>query len=152
MKAAVIYYSKSGKTKKIAEKIAQEKGADLFFIEPENPYGTYISSVIRAGKELKSKKAVGTKTKIFDFSKYEVIFIGFPIWHGTLPFFFQEYIKKCAIDGKRIIPFATATASGKESALLTLQNILPNSKITEYFYTSAIKKADVDKWLSELKL
>ena len=56
MKAAVIYYSKAGTTKKIAEKIAATFNADLYFVEPEKAYGSYISAVIRLpGRRLAKK-------------------------------------------------------------------------------------------------
>ena len=152
MKCAVIYYSKSGATRKIAEKIQAGKNADLYLVEPEDAYGGYISSVARVGKEKLTGKTAGLKTAVSDFSEYDVVFIGFPIWYGTLPPFLQEYIRQCDLKGKRIIPFATAGANGRESALKTLQELLPGSNITDYFYTSMIKKADADQWLAGLSI
>ena len=152
MKFAVIYYSKSGITKGIAEKIQAKKAADLFLVEPEDAYGSYISSIARVGKEKLTGKTARLKTKVSDFSSYDVIFIGFPVWYGTLPSFLQEYIRQCDLKGKRIIPFTTAGANGRESALKTLQELLPYSIITDCFYTSMIKKADAEKWLAELEI
>lgn len=152
MNCAVVYYSKSGTTKKIAEKIQKKKEADLFLVEPEEAYGNYLSAVVRVGKEKLTKKEVKLKTEISDFADYDVIFIGFPVWYGTLPRFLQEYINKCNFKDKRIIPFATAGANGKESSFDTLKALLPGSKIRDYFYTSKVKKADVDKWLDEMDI
>jgi hypothetical protein len=75
------------------------------------------------------------------------VFIGFPVWCGTVPDFLQEYICKANLTGKRIIPFATASANGKESSLKTLKSLLPDSTITDYFYTSSRQPADVQAWL-----
>ena len=151
MKAAVIYYSRSGVTRKIAEKVQKKFDADMFFVEPEKAYGNYMASVVRVMGERASKNDPTLKTKVADFSSYDVVFIGFPVWAATLPQFLQEYISKAGLERKRVIPFATAGGNGKETSLKTLKELLPKSNITDYFYTSLIKKADVDAWLEGIK-
>lgn len=151
MKAAVIYYSKSGTTGKIAEKIKKAFDADLFFVEPQKEYGNYISAIIRVAGEKLAKKAPVLKTEVADFSSYNTVFIGFPVWYNTLPGHLQEYIGKADLAGKRVIPFATAGSNGKESSLKTLHKLCPKSNITDYFFTSLTKKADVDKWLQSIR-
>lgn len=151
MKAAVIYYSKSGTTKKIAEKVASAFEAELYFVEPEKAYGSYISAVVRVAGEKLTKKDPVLKTEIADFSSYDTVFIGFPVWYSTLPKHLQEYISKADLAGKRVIPFATAGANGKESSLETVKKLCPKSNITDYFYTSMTTKADVDAWLKGIK-
>lgn len=150
MKSAVIYYSKSGVTKRIAETIKEKFGADMYFVEPENAYGSYISAVARVGKEKLTRKNPGLKTKPSDFSSYDVVFIGFPVWYGTMPSFEQEYVSKCNLDGKAVIPFAAAGANGRESSLDTVRKLCPNSKVGHYLYSSRLNKADVSKWLDEI--
>lgn len=150
MKAAVIYYSKSGKTKAIADKIAAEFEAEVYSVEPQKAYGNYLSAVIRVGGEIRRKESPVLKTKPGDFSAYDTVFIGFPVWYGTLPSFLQEYIKGSKLGKKRIIPFATAGANGKASSLETLRELLPDAEITDYFYTSRRKQQDVDAWLREI--
>ena len=151
MKAAVIYYSKAGTTKKIAEKIAAAFNADLHFVEPEKAYGSYISAVIRVAGEKIRKKDPALKSKVADFSSYDTVFIGFPVWYSTMPNHLQEYVSKADLAGKRVIPFATAGANGKESSLETVKKLCPKSNITDYFYTSMTSKGDVDAWLKGIK-
>ena len=62
MKAAVVYYSRSGVTKKIAEKIQAKFHADMIFVEPEKKYGSFPSAIIRVIREKKGKKAPAAKT------------------------------------------------------------------------------------------
>lgn len=150
MKAAVIYYSRSGVTKRIAEKVQKKFDADMYFVEPEKAYGNNASAVVRVIGEKASKNDPVLKTKIADFSAYDTVFIGFPIWAGSLPQFLQEYISKANLDGKRVIPFATAGANGKERSLKLLKELLPKSDITDYFYTSMMKGADADAWLERI--
>ena len=151
MKTAVIYYSRSGVTKKIAEKVQKKFNSDMYFVEPEKAYGNYASAVARVIGEKTSKNDPVLKTKVADFSGYDVVFVGFPVWASSLPQFLQEYISKAGLDGKRVIPFATAGANGKESSLKRLKELLPKSNITDYFYTSMVKKADADAWLEGIR-
>lgn len=152
MKCAVIYYSNSGITRKIAEKVQAAFDADIYAVEPEKAYGGYISAVVRAGLELLVGRAPALKGAVADFSSCDVVFIGFPVWYGTLPKFLQDYINRAGLAGKRVIPFATAGANGKESSLKTLKKLLPDSEITDYFYTSRKEVADPDAWIKGIKL
>lgn len=150
MKSAVIYYSRSGRTKAIADKLKNRFDADLFSIEPEKAYGSYLSAVLRNGKEKLSKKAAGVATPAADFASYDVIFVGFPVWYGTMPDFMQEYIKKCKITGKKIIPFATAGANGRDSSLETVKALFAGCEISDYFYTTKPKSSEADAWIGGL--
>ena len=152
MKCAVIYYSRSGVTKAIADKVAAAFDADMFFVEPEKAYGNYASSVIRVIGEKVGKKERLLKTPVSDFSAYDTIFIGFPVWAGTVPDFMQEYLREADLAGKRVIPFATAGANGRESSLNAIKSLCPKSNVTDYFYTSMTKRADAEAWIKGLNL
>ena len=151
MKAAVIYYSRSGNTKKIAEKIAEAFGADMFFVEPVKAYGNYASAIIRVIGEKVSKKSPALKTPVADFSAYDTVFVGFPVWASTVPDFLQEYLSRADLDGKRVIPFATAGGNGKESSFAAIRKLCPDSEITDCFFTSLAEKADADAWLKGIR-
>lgn len=151
MKSAVIYYSRSGITKEIAEKVKAVFGSDMYFVEPEKAYGGYLSAVLRNGAEKLRKKATAVSTPVADLSSYDIIFVGFPVWYGTMPDFMQEYVKKCGVKGKKIIPFATAGANGKESSLATVKQLFIGCDVSDYFYTTKPKSGDADKWIKTLK-
>ena len=151
-KCAVIYYSKSGRTKQVADAIKARTKADMYLVEPEEAYGGYLASIIKVGKEKLTRRPAKLKTKIADFTGYDVIFIGFPVWYGTLPPFFQEYIKQCGLKGKRIIPFATSGGTGKAGSLNTLKELLPESEIdiNNYYFATGSSKPDVNAWLDNI--
>lgn len=151
MKAAVIYYSRGGATKGIAEKLRDAFGAKLYFVEPEKAYGGYLSAVLRNGGEMLRKRPPKVVTPVADFSGYDVVFVGFPVWYGTMPNFMQDYVKACGIHGKRIIPFATAGANGKESSLATVRQLFPDCTVSDYFYTTKPAGAETDAWLNALR-
>lgn len=150
MNTAIIYYSRGGKTESIAKKIQVKTNGDLIKIEPNKQYGSYLGSVVSVAKEKIQGNMVKPTNEINDFSKYDVIFIGFPVWYHTMPTFVQDYLSKCNLKGKRVIPFVTASANGKESSLKTIKTLLPDSNIANYFFTSALKKEDEDAWLNSI--
>lgn len=150
MKSAVIYYSRGGATKSVAEKIKAAFGSDMIFVEPEKAYGGYLSAVIRNGKEKMTKNAAKVKTPVADLSAYDVVFVGFPVWYGTMPTFMQEYVKRCGIKGKTIIPFATAASNGKDSSLATVKEIFSGCTVSDYFYTTKPKSGETDAWVKAL--
>ena len=151
MKAAVVYYSRSGITKKIAEKVQAKFNADMIFVEPEKAYKSFPGAIIRVIREKKGKKIPAPKEAPADFSAYDTVFIGFPVWAATIPDFLQEYIRQADLAGKRVIPFATAGNNGRDESLAALKALLPDSEITDYFYTSMVEKADADAWLEGIR-
>ena len=138
-------------TKRIADLIQAKFNADVYLVEPEKAYGGFLSSVARVVGEKISKKSPALKTAVSDFAPYDIVFIGFPVWAGTVPDFMQEYIRKANLAGKRVIPFATASANGRESSLKTLKALLTDSSITDYLYTSSRQPADIQTWLDGIK-
>lgn len=150
MKAAVIYYSKSGTTRKIADAVAAKFHADVFPVEPVKPYGGFVSSVIRAMKEIQARKPAELKTQPGDFTAYDVIFVGFPVWAGTVPTFEQVYLRDSKFGEQVVIPFATANGTGRDTALATINRLFPRAKVCHYFFSSKAKEGDVNAWLKEV--
>ena len=68
-------------------------------------------------REKKGKKTPAPKETPADFSAYDTVFIGFPVWAATIPDFLQEYIRQADLAGKRVIPFATAGNNGRDESL-----------------------------------
>ena len=83
-KQLVLYYSQTGATEQVAQQIQQLLGADIEAIELENPYsGTYAETIDRVGKERQAGTLPKLKALKSDISKYDVIYLGYPIWYGT---------------------------------------------------------------------
>lgn len=72
MKAAVIYYSRSGVTGAIAEKIKDAFQADLYAVKPEKAYGGYLASVLRNGKEKLTRRTAKVVNSVSDYAEYDV--------------------------------------------------------------------------------
>lgn len=86
----IIYFSCTGNTKAAAEEIQRQTGADMFEIVPEIPYTAedlnYNDDDSRANQEQSDDSArPAISGSIDNFDSYEIVFVGYPIWWGTLP-------------------------------------------------------------------
>lgn len=116
-KKLVAYFSASGVTKKAAEKLAGEQGADLFEIRPVQPYTdadlNWNNSQSRSSAEMKdSSSRVEIAARVPDMAGYDEIFLGFPIWWGVAPHIINSFLEDYDLTGKTIMPFATSGGSG----------------------------------------
>ena len=123
-KILVVYFSRAGEnysvgtvskgsTEIVAEMIAKETGADLFKIEPVSPYPTNYNETVRIARDEKRDNArPKIKNKVNNLKDYDVVFIGYPIWHGDLPMAVYTFFDENDLSGKTIILFSTHEGSG----------------------------------------
>ena len=133
-KKLVAYFSASGVTRSVAEKLADEIGADLFEIVPEKPYTNadldWQNSRSRSSVEMKDRNArPAIASKIDDISRYDVIFVGFPIWWYREPSIIDTFMEAYDFSGKTIVPFATSGGSGLGDAPKNMQALAKGSKV-----------------------
>lgn len=132
-KQLVLYYSQTGATKAVAETIQKMLDADMEAIELENPYtGSYAETIQRAGQERQSGNMPKLKPLTSDLSKYETIYLGFPIWYGTYALPIASLVKEYDFEGKKIVTFCTFGSGGLEPAMADLKNALPKAEIAEH--------------------
>ena len=114
-KKLVVYFSASGITKKLAEKIAQVADADIFEIVPENPYTEadlkWTNPLARCNKEKIGKKDVPVRGRVDNMAEYDTIYLGFPIWYWGAPNVVNTFVKSYDLSGKKIVLFATSGSS-----------------------------------------
>lgn len=135
-RALVAYFSASGVTKKAAEKLAAAAGGDLFEIEPEVPYTSadlnWMDKKSRSSIEMRDKSSrPAIVKKPLDLSKYDSIFVGFPIWWYVAPAIINTFLESCDFSGKKIILFATSSGSGFGNTVRELQVSAPGAQIVE---------------------
>ena len=116
MSTLVAYFSAEGTTKHIAEVFAENVGADIFEITPEQPYTAadikWTNPLARCNREKIGKKDVPVRGTVDDFDKYDTVYIGFPIWYGCAPNVVNTFCKGYDWNGKRVYAFATSGGSG----------------------------------------
>ena len=109
-KVLVTYFSATGNTKKVAEEIAKETGADLFRIEAATPYASNpYQDTDRIKKEAFENERPKVKQLIpeKDMASYDVIFVGSPIWWHQPAMVVSTFLESYDLSGKTVIPFFT---------------------------------------------
>ena len=108
-KMLVVYYSWSnGNTKRIAEKLADEAGADLARIETVTPYqGSYNDVVSQGHREVQKGYMPEIKPLNADIDDYDVIAVGTPTWWYTMAPAVHTFLHSQNWKGKTVIPFMT---------------------------------------------
>ena len=138
MKTLVAYFSASGVTKGVAEKLAEKIGADIYEIKPVKPYTdadlNWMDKNSRSTLEMKDKSSrPEIITGDIDVSKFDRILLGYPVWWYTAPTIINTFLEAYDFSGKEIIIWATSGGSGlgkakDDLAKSTTANII-NGKI-----------------------
>lgn len=132
----VAYFSASGVTKGVAQKIASAVGADLFEIIPERPYSkadlNWLDKRSRSTVEMKDRGCrPGIAFRVVDMEKYDIVFLGFPIWWYREPSIIDTFMDSYNFDGVRLIPFCTSGGSKLGDTYKNLQALAHGADIRE---------------------
>ena len=126
-KPLIVYYSRKGEnywdgqirslpkgnTEVVAEMIADITGGDLFEIDTVQPYAAgYRDCVQQAVAEFRQNARPALKAYPDSLDGYDVIFVGYPNWCGTMPMAMFTFLEHFDLTGKRILPFCTNEGSG----------------------------------------
>ena len=148
-------YLKVGNTAVMAGYIHERlSGSDIFEIEQVVPYpDKYDECTEVAKKEQREDARPGVKTHIADINKYDVIYIGYPIWWGTMPQMMFTFLEEYNLGGKAIIPFCTHEGSSFGRSVNDLKKKCPKSKFLDGLAVrgSDVKKAqkEVNAWIDK---
>ena len=152
-KSAVVYFSQTNNTKKVAEVIKNKTNSDIFEIRTKNPYSEedldWTISDSRANLEQNDPEARPEIETEIDLSAYEKIYLGYPIWWGTVPKIINTFIETDALNGKEVVAFCTSGSSGIEESLNTLKGYGLNVLDGRRFSASASEN-EISEWLKSL--
>ncbi len=151
-KVLVAYFSCTGHTKAVAEKIASLTGGDLYEIVPAEPYSSadlnYSDSNCRANREMNdpsSRPAIGSES--IDISAYDTIIIGYPIWWGTMPRIINTFFDTYDLSGKTIVPFCTSGSSGVSRSVSDIKSAEPGATVANGLRASGANDGNIESWL-----
>ncbi len=132
----VAYFSAGGNTAKLAKKLAESAGADLYEIRPAVLYTradlNWQNKQSRTSVEMSdhsSRPELADKNA--DIAAYDTIYVGFPIWWYIAPTIINSFLESYDFSGKKIVLFATSGGSGFGKAVQNLQPSAPNAEIVE---------------------
>ena len=153
-KALVAYFSASGTTERVAERLAQAIGADLFEIEPEQPYTAadvdWRNASSRSSIEMNDRSCrPAIASHVADMDSYDVVFVGFPIWWYREPSIVDTFMEAYDFAGKLVVPFATSGGSGIGDSGANMAALAPGAKVERGDrLASSITAADLRGWAS----
>ena len=152
---AVIYFSATGNTKRIAERTNDLLNADLIRINPEKPYSeedlNYSNSESRANIEMDDPDSRPEIEAIGELARYKRVFLGFPIWWGEAPRIINTFIESNDLEGKAIYLFATSGSSSIARSLKELRELYPELDIRDGMrFSSSSSDSIISDWLKTL--
>ncbi len=113
--SVVLYFSATGTTKRVAERIAVQSNSDIIEIVPKIEYTSddlNYNSDCRANREQNDSNARPEIKNAIDISSYDIIYLGYPIWWGTNPKIILTLLDTYDFTNKTIIPFCTSGSTG----------------------------------------
>ena len=157
-KTLVAYFSASGTTANLAQKVADAVNGDLFSIVPTIPYSAndldWTNSRSRSSIEMNDKSSrPAIKDHVADISQYDTIFVAFPIWWYIAPTIINTFLESYDLTDKTIVTFATSGGSKMGETCRYLQPSCANSKLVEgKVFNKEATIEELSTWISTLKL
>ena len=154
-KTLVVYYSATGSTKAVAEKIAKTLNADIFELVPEKPYTSADlnwsddNSRVSLEHSDESKREVAlVKSTPDNWEQYDTVYVGYPIWWGIAAWPVNGFVKANDFTGKTVIPFCTSASSGIGESDKQLKVMAKNGDWKDgKRFSSSASDSDIENWL-----
>jgi len=153
----VIYFSATGTTRGVAEKIAALEEADLYEIVPAQAYTDedleYSNPESRATMEQNDPACrPEIAGELPDLSQYETIYLGYPIWWGQEPRIMDRFVESADLGSKTIIPFCTSGSSGIGDSGANLEaNAGSGTWKQGQRFPGDVSEEDLQAWIEEMK-
>lgn len=157
-KTLVAYFSCTGNTKRIAEFVANDTGADLYEIVPAQPYTDedldYGNDKSRSTVEMNdSTVRPEISGNVDGWENYDTIFVGYPIWWSEAPRILDTFVESYDFSNKTVIPFVTSGGSGIGSSADTLESLAGGGNwLSGASFSGSEDEGEVADWVSGLGL
>ena len=155
-RALVAYLSRSGNTRVIAGALSRRFGANLFEIRTVEPYPEdYEETVERARQQRDAAATPELAEQVADIARYQMLFLGFPIWGGALPAPARSFLTTHDLSDKTVALFITHGGYGPGSAAETIAELAPRARLVEPFVLECDQeRATLDRvsaWLDSVE-
>lgn len=148
----VAYFSASGVTAKVAEKLAKAIDADLYEIAPVVPYTktdlNWMDKKSRSSVEMNDRSCRPTiATTVENMDQYDTVFVGFPIWWYREPSIIDTFMEAYDLTGKTVVPFATSGGSGLGDSYKNMQALAPGAKVYDgEQFSQTVSEKTLKEW------
>lgn len=159
-KTLVVYYSATGNTASIAHSIADETGADIFDIQPAQPYTSedldYDNPESRVSKEhadVALRDVALVQETPDDWASYETVLIGYPIWWGEAAYPVASFVKANDFTDKSVIPFCTSASSDTGNSAEQLSELTKSGVwLGGMRFPADVNEDEILQWIDDLGL
>lgn len=156
-KVLIAYFSWSGNTKYIAEKIKLKVGGDIFRIETKTPYPTdYNETAYGIAKKQHEENIHPELKDNSDVSNYDIIFIGTPAWWYTMAPPVMTFLESNNFEGKIIVPFVTHGGGGGYNIADDIKELAKTATVLTplivYGKGNLNTDKEIDNWLKDINL
>ena len=159
-KTLVVYFSATGNTETAANYIAEATSADIFVLEPVEPYTSddlrwtdENSRVVYEHDNPDARAVELVASTVENWDDYDTVFIGYPIWWGIAAWPVDTFVQANDFTGKTVIPFCTSASSGLgDSGELLAEMAGTGEWLEGVRFSSRVTEEDVQAWLDELAL
>ena len=159
-KVLVVYFSAQNHTEAVAQRIAENLGADVFEITPVEEYTSddldWTDSNSRVSREHDDESLRNVEletTTVENWDSYDTVLIGYPIWWGIAAWPVDTFVKANDFNGKTVIPFCTSSSSGLGESGELLQEEANGGNWQEgQRFRSNPSDSDIDEWTQSLNL
>ena len=152
----VVYFSRSGNTESVAERIAERTGADVFEIVTVQDYPEDYNELLDfARNEQRENARPELAEHIEDMDIYDVIFLGYPNWWGDMPMPLYSFLDEYDLSGKTIMPFVTSGGSGFSRTIRSIEDAEPDATVLEGLSIRDRRVGDIstdraiEEWIDE---
>ena len=157
-KTLVAYFSASGVTAKVAAKLAEAIRADLYEIQPAQPYTrsdlNWMDKKSRSSVEMNDRKSrPAIANRVENMAQYDTVFVGFPVWWYREPSIIDTFAEAYDFGGKTIVPFCTSGGSGigpsgeNLQALTKTAMVLPGAR-----FSGRVSAEELKRWAKSLNV
>lgn len=144
-----------GNTELAATMVQKITGSDMFYIEAVKPYPKdYEETTEVAQEELRKNARPELTSQVSDMDSYDVIFLGYPNWWGTMPMPVFTFLELYNFYGKTIIPFCTHEGSGMGHSESDIKKLCPGAKVEKGLSIrgTSVQSAEIEisKWIDKV--
>ena len=145
-KTLVVYYSAQNHTKDVAEKVAENLGAD------DLDWTNDDSRVTREHEDTSLRNVELKTTEVENWDQYDTVLIGYPIWWGIAAWPVDTFVKANDFSNKTVIPFCTSTSSGLGESGTKLQKEAKGGNWQKgQRFSSSPSDSTIKDWTDSLK-
>jgi flavodoxin len=148
---------KVGNTEVVANMIQKIMGGDMFHIESVIAYPKdYTETTEVAKKELRAKARPKLTGRVENMKAYDVVFLGYPNWWGTMPMPVYTFLESYDFSRKTIVPFCTHEGSGLGHSENDIAKACPKAPVLEglaiHGTSASSAGSEVSSWIDKLDI